>query len=303
MFQLCREWSLSSVDCFMYILQGRRLSGPIPQKATSQIVLPRRCSVQGDGPLNLSASMNNQNFLASQSRFHCIQKSALRNVRFVPPPANVDSSSSLPLPRPSVVQRSDMMQSMESIDGMQPTLETPRYKTELCRPFEETGQCRYGGKCQFAHGKGELRSLSRHPKYKTELCKTFHTSGLCSYGQRCNFIHNDEERRGPSATGSSSVSLPRPSALHMSVPISPRNTCSESSSISSESPSQSPSYLHEDTFARLSPAPSFGSDGNSLASTYSPPGSPKHELFPDFPLSSHLDLGFSLTQLMKLGVQ
>ncbi|XP_018558919.1 mRNA decay activator protein ZFP36L1b isoform X1 [Lates calcarifer] len=72
-----------------------------------------------------------------------------------------------------------------------------RYKTELCRPYEENGTCKYGDKCQFAHGMHELRSLSRHPKYKTELCRTFHTIGFCPYGPRCHFIHNAEERRGP----------------------------------------------------------------------------------------------------------
>ena len=51
-----------------------------------------------------------------------------------------------------------------------------RYKTELCRPFTETGKCKYGDKCQFSHGMKELRVLSRHPKYKTEYCRTFHTS-------------------------------------------------------------------------------------------------------------------------------
>lgn len=72
-----------------------------------------------------------------------------------------------------------------------------RYKTELCRPFEENGTCKYGDKCQFAHGMHELRSLNRHPKYKTELCRTFHSIGYCPYGPRCHFIHNAEERRGP----------------------------------------------------------------------------------------------------------
>jgi hypothetical protein len=51
-----------------------------------------------------------------------------------------------------------------------------RYKTELCRPFTETGKCKYGDKCQFSHGTKELRILMRHPKYKTEYCRTFHTS-------------------------------------------------------------------------------------------------------------------------------
>ncbi|XP_058469510.1 mRNA decay activator protein ZFP36L1-like isoform X1 [Solea solea] len=72
-----------------------------------------------------------------------------------------------------------------------------RYKTELCRPFEGNGTCKYGDKCQFAHGMHELRSMSRHPKYKTELCRTFHTIGFCPYGPRCHFIHNAEERRRP----------------------------------------------------------------------------------------------------------
>ena len=72
-----------------------------------------------------------------------------------------------------------------------------RYKTELCRPFEESGCCKYGDKCQFAHGIQELRDLSRHPKYKTEQCRTFHTIGFCPYGPRCHFIHNSEEKRAP----------------------------------------------------------------------------------------------------------
>lgn len=38
------------------------------------------------------------------------------------------------------------------------------YKTELCRSWEEKGTCRYGTKCQFAHGEDELRKVSRHPK-------------------------------------------------------------------------------------------------------------------------------------------
>ena len=77
----------------------------------------------------------------------------------------------------------------------QNNINSSRYKTELCRPFEENGYCKYGDKCQFAHGAHELRSLNRHPKYKTELCRTYHTIGFCPYGPRCHFIHNDDERR------------------------------------------------------------------------------------------------------------
>jgi len=63
------------------------------------------------------------------------------------------------------------------------------YKTELCRSFMETGNCRYGPKCQFAHGTHEVRPVMRHPKYKTEICKKFANNGNCPYGNRCRFIH------------------------------------------------------------------------------------------------------------------
>lgn len=68
-----------------------------------------------------------------------------------------------------------------------------RYKTELCRTFTERGTCKYGSKCQFAHGAEELRGINRHPKYKTEPCRTFHSIGFCPYGIRCHFVHNNDD--------------------------------------------------------------------------------------------------------------
>ncbi|XP_036413562.1 mRNA decay activator protein ZFP36L1 isoform X2 [Colossoma macropomum] len=73
------------------------------------------------------------------------------------------------------------------------TTTSSRYKTELCRTFTERGVCKYGSKCQFAHGAEELRGINRHPKYKTELCRTFHSIGFCPYGIRCHFVHNNED--------------------------------------------------------------------------------------------------------------
>lgn len=70
-----------------------------------------------------------------------------------------------------------------------------RYKTEMCRPFQEHGVCKYGEKCQFAHGTDELRSVNRHPKYKTDMCRTYHSVGFCPYGPRCHFIHALDELR------------------------------------------------------------------------------------------------------------
>ncbi|XP_072491854.1 mRNA decay activator protein ZFP36L2 isoform X2 [Notamacropus eugenii] len=118
-----------------------------------------------------------------------------------------------------------LQQQQQKAGGSQ--INSTRYKTELCRPFEESGTCKYGEKCQFAHGFHELRSLTRHPKYKTELCRTFHTIGFCPYGPRCHFIHNAEERR-PSPAGAAGggggdlrAFSPR-DALHLAFPAHPR---------------------------------------------------------------------------------
>ncbi|XP_067412861.1 mRNA decay activator protein ZFP36L1-like [Emydura macquarii macquarii] len=110
-----------------------------------------------------------------------------------------------------------------------------RYKTELCRTYEESGACKYGAKCQFAHGAGELRGLSRHPKYKTELCRTFHTAGFCPYGSRCHFIHNADEQRRPPRLGGRSPSFSRSTSLSpppsaspsplLPVPLRPAGSC------------------------------------------------------------------------------
>jgi hypothetical protein len=64
-----------------------------------------------------------------------------------------------------------------------------RYKTEMCWSWDETGYCRYGDKCQYAHGEHELREVTRHHKYKSELCNNYHYEGTCMYGIRCCFIH------------------------------------------------------------------------------------------------------------------
>ena len=83
-----------------------------------------------------------------------------------------------------------------------------RYKTELCRSFQESGQCKYGDKCQFAHGQHELRNMMRHPRYKTELCRTFHAQGYCPYGPRCHFVHDTTVDRNTKQTPKTSTSKP-----------------------------------------------------------------------------------------------
>lgn len=65
----------------------------------------------------------------------------------------------------------------------------PKYKTELCKKFEQTGYCPYGHKCRFAHGKKELIAKNQGTNYKKKSCKSFSEKGFCLYGSRCNFKH------------------------------------------------------------------------------------------------------------------
>jgi len=102
--------------------------------------------------------------------------------------ANQDDKSSS-----SASSSSDSSRDSFGPAGANAKVNTSRYKTEMCRPFQENGSCKYGEKCQFAHGFSELRTVTRHSKYKTDLCRTYHASGFCPYGPRCHFVHNMEE--------------------------------------------------------------------------------------------------------------
>ncbi|KAJ9188824.1 hypothetical protein P3X46_000185 [Hevea brasiliensis] len=63
------------------------------------------------------------------------------------------------------------------------------YKTELCRSWEDFGHCRYGSKCQFVHGKEELRPTCYPMKNEAET-HTFksHSAASYSYGQKSRFL-------------------------------------------------------------------------------------------------------------------
>ena len=69
----------------------------------------------------------------------------------------------------------------------------PKYKTELCKKFQNTGHCPYGFKCRFAHGKEELITKTQWANYKKKQCKTFHEKGYCPYGSRCSFRHDERK--------------------------------------------------------------------------------------------------------------
>jgi hypothetical protein len=68
-----------------------------------------------------------------------------------------------------------------------------KYKTEMCKNWQETGHCEFFDSCSFAHGKFELLQKSGMPKnYKTKMCKKFHKDLFCPYGARCQFLHDEK---------------------------------------------------------------------------------------------------------------
>ena len=149
-----------------------------------------------------------------------------------------------------------------------------RYKTELCRTYEESGTCKYGTKCQFAHGVDELRGISRHPKYKTELCRTFHTIGFCPYGARCHFIHNAEELRGPGP----GRPRPRPPLLRHSLSFAGFSSSSPQSLGRLEG--ARPSSLLFTRASSVSPSPPSTGSPELLSPLLPEPGPLKHCPYP-----------------------
>ncbi|KAG2703778.1 hypothetical protein I3843_06G144000 [Carya illinoinensis] len=65
------------------------------------------------------------------------------------------------------------------------------YKTEICRSWEDSGSCRYGSKCQFAHGKEELRPTRFPAKNKSEaqMYKSSSGTGSGTYGAKSRYVH------------------------------------------------------------------------------------------------------------------
>jgi len=108
----------------------------------------------------------------------------------------------------------------------------PFFKTVMCKNHPD---CKYGKKCNFAHGDMELRKLDetilnavarpkspdsedtasqtgseRHSesrrstggatKQSTRMCKNYEKNGFCKFADRYNFVHGrDERRRGERA--------------------------------------------------------------------------------------------------------
>ncbi|XP_017286535.1 mRNA decay activator protein ZFP36L1 [Kryptolebias marmoratus] len=182
------------------------------------------------------------------------------------------------LPPPGLCVSNTSLASAASLTSPRASAPPPhissRYKTELCRTFEESGTCKYGTKCQFAHGLDELRGLSRHPKYKTEPCRTFHTIGFCPYGARCHFIHNADEANVANAAAPPRPKL-RPPLLRHSLSFA-----GFSSSPHTFQPVEEPSSLFFTRASSISPPPSSTGTPELLSPLFPEPGALKHYPYP-----------------------
>ncbi|KAK1440301.1 hypothetical protein QVD17_06126 [Tagetes erecta] len=76
------------------------------------------------------------------------------------------------------------------------------YKTDICLSYlENSGFCRYGSKCQFAHVNKEI-----HPvpfSYKSVLetpCKNYSPSGTCSFGPKRRSVYHETSTPTSSTT-------------------------------------------------------------------------------------------------------
>jgi len=159
----------------------------------------RRASFNGGFDADFNMIMQSDNVILEQQQAQTTIKKSPRkltlNSSILPPSPtqklllNIQPSPAPLTTIPTLTSGMGINSTITSTQEQHANLPSNLYKTELCRSFEETGTCRYGSKCQFAHGYAELRPAPRHPKYKTEICKTFHSVGTCPYGTRCRFIH------------------------------------------------------------------------------------------------------------------
>ena len=96
------------------------------------------------------------------------------------------------IPYSPYVSQPQLRSNKENLYQSSTTSNKYKYKTELCKNWEEHGCCPYGSKCRFAHGTTELNFKDKlNDKYKSKPCQSFFTTMYCHYGSRCLFKHDE----------------------------------------------------------------------------------------------------------------
>jgi hypothetical protein len=90
-------------------------------------------------------------------------------------------------------EKQTSFKSGQSSNATNQKVDKTKYKTEMCKNWIENNFCRYGNKCQFAHGGVEMiqKNDQANTKYKSKKCQSFFSNGFCLYGNRCLFRHED----------------------------------------------------------------------------------------------------------------
>jgi len=71
--------------------------------------------------------------------------------------------------------------------------EGPRGKKKfMCQHFQSEGVCKFGRRCNFAHGPEELMEAPKHNRSKFAYCREF-PKGTCKHGDWCHFAHSEAE--------------------------------------------------------------------------------------------------------------
>mmetsp|Transcript_10842 Transcript_10842/g.17993 ORF Transcript_10842/g.17993 Transcript_10842/m.17993 type:complete len:819 (-) Transcript_10842:930-3386(-) len=75
-----------------------------------------------------------------------------------------------------------------------------KVKTEMCRDYNKPGGCRFGDKCNYAHGEHQLKNqklmdlaaagLVDTEVYRTHVCVPWVATGACPFDQRCARLHD-----------------------------------------------------------------------------------------------------------------
>ncbi|KAE8668270.1 FAD/NAD(P)-binding oxidoreductase family protein [Hibiscus syriacus] len=63
------------------------------------------------------------------------------------------------------------------------------YKSEICRAWDEFGHCRYGSKCQFAHGKEDVHPTCFPFRTKSEVYKSYASTVPNTFGSKPRLLH------------------------------------------------------------------------------------------------------------------
>lgn len=135
---------------------------------------------------DLEKLQHRSSYKASEDNFSIFSKDTHSSSSF-----SLDSSDALSTHSSENLEENATVMNSALNEKKKSQTDETKFKTEMCKNWSESGQCPYGKKCKFAHGRKELHEKQVHNKtcYKTKKCNSFHNRMTCMYGVRCLFAH------------------------------------------------------------------------------------------------------------------